>query len=421
MAALWKSVALATALMLIPCAAPAGDWPQWRGPTGMGFTDEKNLPTTWGGKTAENVLWKIDLPKSHNPYSSPIVVGDHVYLTWSLAQPLEHHVTCYQKSDGRQLWDAVVPPGKLKYTDGRATYSAPTPAADAQRVYAVFGSAVVAGLAAADGKVLWRHELERISFDVCMGSSPVLYPGTGTARAVAGQDTIIYLADQNDRKSSLIAFDRKSGAVKWEALRPDAQFAHSTPIVITVKGAPQLVIAASGAVQGADPAGGKIIWWCKNPGDTSSPAFGGGLVYADDGRDPSHTGVCVDPSGTGDVSATNVKWQLPVKNDLSSPIIVGEHLYRQSSRTLQCIKLADGSPVYSEPMPGYHFWASPVATADGLLYFATAGTSYVIKAGPKFEVVAKNDLGDMHFASAAVSDGKIFLRGNKFLFCIGRK
>ncbi len=91
------------------------------------------------------------------------------------------------------------------------------------------------------------------------------------------------------------------------------------------------------------------------------------------------------------------------------------------ARTLQCIKLADGSLVYSEPMPGYHFWASPAATADGLLYFATAGTSYVIKAGPKFEVVAKNDLGDMHFASAAVSDGKIFLRGNKFLFCIGRK
>ena len=126
MAAPWKSVATAVALVLIPCAAPAGDWPQWRGPTGMGFTDEKNLPTTWGGKTAENVLWKIDLPKSHNPYSSPIVVGDHVYLTWSLAQPLEHHVTCYQKSDGRQLWDAVVPPGKLKYTDGRATYASDT-------------------------------------------------------------------------------------------------------------------------------------------------------------------------------------------------------------------------------------------------------------------------------------------------------
>jgi hypothetical protein len=234
------ALALGAAILLAPAFARAGDWPQWRGPTGLGYTDEKDLPLTWGGKTNENVLWKVDLPKSHNPYSSPVAFKDKVVLTWATNEPLAQHVTCYQASDGKQLWDAVVPPGKLKLTDTRGTYCAGTPAADEAGVYVVFGSAVVAALDWG-GNPRWRHDLERVAFDVCAGSSPILY-----------KDTLIYLADMTEKKSSLIAFDRKTGALRWEALRPEMQFAHSTPAIIQVGGKDLMVIAASTAIQGAD-------------------------------------------------------------------------------------------------------------------------------------------------------------------------
>ena len=400
-----------TAALLLAAQAPslAGDWPQWRGPTMLGYTDEKGLPTTWNAKTGENVVWKAEMPKSHRPFSSPIVSRGRVFLTWSLADPVEHHVTCYDKADGKRLWDVTVPPGRLKLTDLRGGYSAPTPCADGERVYAVFGSAVVAALDF-DGKLIWRHELERIEFDVAMGSNPILY-----------QDTVIYLADQLEKKSSLIAFDSKTGAVRWQALRPKVGFAHSTPAVVTIKGTPQLLISASNAVQGVDPASGRVLWWCKATGDTASPAFGGTLVYSDSGRGGSPPGVCIDPTGSGDVTATHLKWTAEVRNDLSSPIIVGDYVYRLSGRSLQCLSLADGKVVYKEPLPGAHAWASPVATADGLIYFATTGRTYIVRAGPTFEIVATNDIGDPHFSMPAVSDGCLYLRGPKNLYCIGKK
>jgi outer membrane protein assembly factor BamB len=401
------ALALGAAILLAPALARAGDWPQWRGPTGLGYTDEKDLPLTWGGKTNENVLWKVDLPKSHNPYSSPVAFKDKVVLTWATNEPLAQHVTCYQASDGKQLWDAVVPPGKLKLTDSRGTYCAGTPAADEAGVYIVFGSAVVAALDW-NGNPRWRHDLERVAFDVCAGSSPILY-----------KDTLIYLADMTEKKSSLIAFDRKTGALRWEALRPEMQFAHSTPAIIQVRGKDLMIIAASTAIQGADPASGKVLWWCKNPGDTSSPAYGAGLVYADSGRGGGNPGAAVDPAGSGEVQP---KWKSDaIKNDLSSPLIVGDCLYRLASRGLQCIKIATGDILYNEPLQGLSAWVSPFATADGRVYYATAGKSCVLKAGPKFEVLATSDLGDPHFASPAVSGGRIYLRGNRQLFCVGKK
>jgi outer membrane protein assembly factor BamB len=403
--------ALASALLLTAhLPTLADDWPQWRGPTTLGYTHEKGLPIRWDGKTGENVLWKVEMPKSHNPYSSPIVSNGRVFVMWSLAQPPEHHLTCYDKSDGKRLWDTVVPPGKFILTDLRGGYGAPTPCADGERVYVVFGSAVIAALDF-DGHVLWRRELSKTNFGVARGSSPILY-----------QDTVVYLADQNMKTSSLIAFDKKTGNVKWEALRPDTGFAHTTPALVAVKGQPQFIIGASSAIQGVDPATGKVLWWCKNSGDTSSPAFGGGLVYNDSGRGSGNAGAAVDPTGVGDVTATHLKWRSDaIRNDLGSPIIVGEYPYRLDSKNLQCIRLATGEIIYRAPLEGLHTWVSPIATPEGHTYYATSGRSYVLKAGPKLEVLAKNDLGDQHFSMAAVSDGRLYLRGPRFLFCVGAK
>src|SRR5690349_3167440 len=125
--------------------AARADWPQWRGPTGKGQSDQ-SLPVKWHVKTGENVLWKAPLPNSDNPYSSPIVSGDRIFVTLTMNKTREHHVLAFDKSTGKPLWDVTVDPGPWTLTDLRGGYAAPTPCADADRLYVLFGSAVLAAL-----------------------------------------------------------------------------------------------------------------------------------------------------------------------------------------------------------------------------------------------------------------------------------
>ncbi|MCI0680622.1 MAG: PQQ-like beta-propeller repeat protein [Gemmataceae bacterium] len=410
------------ACLAIHGVATAGDWPGWRGPTGMGHTTETNLPLTWGGKTGVNVRWKMSLPgQDRNAgqdqnQSSPVVCQGRVFVTASYwpgkpdpgAYPT-HHVACYRAEDGKLLWDVPVPPGPWRLTDLRGGYTAPTPAADAERVYVVFGSAVIAALDY-DGKIVWRNDIKPYKFDVAVGASPVLF-----------EDTVILQCDQLDGQSRLFGFDRKTGAVRWEEPRPSVGFSHSTPVVAQVGGKKQLLVAASNALQGVDPASGKVLWWCAAEGDTVSPVTGNGLVYLDSGR--GSMAVAADPTGTGDVTKTHRKWTIAqMPEGFSSPVIVGDYLYRlHRPEVLKCIRLATGEVVYSERLEGVSTSSSPVATADGLIYLASAGRSFVVKAGPRFTLLATNDLGDASQASAAFADGRIYLKGRKMLYCIAAR
>ena len=401
----------------------AADWPAWRGPTGQGVCPEKDLPLKWDAKKPENILWKVPLPgveakaAQDKNQSSPIVIAGKVFVTMSYwpggaADPKafpEHHVACYQASDGKKLWDVTVEHGPWLLSDLRGGYTAPTPAADAERVYVLFGSSVLAVLDH-DGKPVWRKEIKPYNFDVAVGCSPVLY-----------EDTVILQCDQVNKTSALLAFDRKTGEVKWEQKRPKNDFSHSTPTLVKIKGKPQLLVAASNALQGVDPADGKVLWSCDAKGDTVSPVYGGGLVYIDSGR--GGPAYAVDPTGESDVTKTNRKWTVAqVPQGFSSPVIVGEHVFRlHDPGTLKCWEMSSGEEVYSERLAGASHACSPVAAPDGRIYFASAGKSYVVKAGQKFEVLATNDLGDASEASPAVSDGRIFLKGKQYLWCVGKK
>jgi len=407
----------------------AGDWPGWRGPTGLGFTAEKHLLLTWGGKKNENVLWKAPLPGSDGKarpdqnQSSPIAWRGRVIVTASFwpqgadqKDYPEHHVLCFRASDGKKLWDTEVAPGPWKLTDLRGGYTAPTPATDGERIYVLFGSAVLAALDL-DGKILWREKINPHPFDVAIGSSPVLY-----------HDTVIVLGAMADKKESrLMAFDKRTGRLKWETKRPTMGFGHSTPVIVEVKGKPQMIVCASGigvaadGVVGFDPASGKPLWWCKAAGDAASPAYGAGIVYCDSGR--GGPGVAVDMTGQGDAATTHIRWRVAqVPAGLGSPIIVGGYVYRvHEPGVLRIWKAVTGEQVAARRLNGVSTWSSPVADGAGRIYLANAGKTYVIKAGPKAEVLAVNDLGDDSRASAAVSDGRIFLKGGRFLYCVGKK
>ena len=423
-----RVIFVALGLLWGPLAVHGGEnWPQFRGPTGLGYTEEKSLPLQWGGPANENVLWKSPLDGAG--HASPIVWGDAV-LVCTVKWPgdgapkaeviPDHHVACYRVADGKLQWDTVVPPGPWKRNDFRSGpgggYAGPTPVSDGKLIYCVFGSSVIAALDF-QGQIVWRKEIVPSTFDVTVGSSPILY-----------RETVILLcAMAKAGDSSVIAFDKASGEVKWQQKFPDMSFAHSTPVIIPVKEKPQLLVLASGmgekdnALRSLDPANGKLLWWCRGAGDAASPAFGAGLVYFDSGR--GGKGVAVDPTGEGNVSATHIRATGPNMSEaISSPIIVGPHVYRlHSPNVLKCWEAATGKLMYSERLADIStVWASPIADGNGRIYFANAGKSYVVQSGPEFRVLAVNDLGDGNHPSPAVAPGRLFLVGMKNVYCVGK-
>jgi outer membrane protein assembly factor BamB len=350
--------------------------------------------------------------------SSPIVWKDRVFVTAAFwpkgveqTEYPEHRVACYSAADGKPLWDVAVKPGPWRLKDLRAGYAAPTPATDGERVYALFGSSVLAALDI-DGKPVWRKEISPHHWDVGVGTSPVLF-----------EETVLVLADgTKPEQSRLIAFDKKTGDVKWEKPRPKMNFSHSTPLLIEVNSVRQLIIAASSELQGVDPRNGQVLWWAKTKGDVPTPVFGGGLVYSEDGR--GGPAVAVEPTGTGDVTATLVKWKTkPIPEGYSSPTIAGEYVYRiHSPGILKCLRLSDGEVVYSERLPsGIELAASPILTPEKNLLFASGGKSIVVPAGPTFEIAATSELNDASPASPAAAGGRIYIKGAKYLYCIGSK
>lgn len=422
-----RTLAVVAVLALGAAARADEEWSQFRGPTGLGITAEKNLPLTWDAGKGENIAWKA--PLVGEGHASPIVWGDKIFITtvrWPGGKPdpktmPEHHVLCYQAADGKLAWDTQIDPGPWRREDFRSGpgggYAAPTPATDGKHVFVVFASAVMAAVDF-EGKVAWRQEIKPFSFDVTIGGSPILHG-----------DSILFLcAMAKASDSRLVAFSKADGSVKWEAKMPKIGFAHSTPLLIDVKGKPQVVVIASGiganpeALQAFDPADGKRLWWCKSAGDASSPAYGKGILYTDSGRGGS--GTAVDPTGEGDVGATHVKWTVGgLSEAIASPIIAGDHVFRlQNPGVLRIWNVADGAETDKQRLPGVSStWASPIADGDGRVYFASGGKSTVVKVGPKVEILAVNDLGDPNHASPAVSKGRLYIAGLKNLWCIAAK
>ena len=408
----WSVCFIAGMIGLVSEAARCGDWPQWRGPKATGVCREKDLPLSWGPKEGAGVLWKAKLPDSDDANSSPIVWRDRVFVTTT--KGAGHRVACFRASDGKGLWQTRIAAGPRRPKDTRGGGLAdPTPATDGQRVYVLFGTAVLAAMNFDDGKIAWKQPLKKHAFDVTTGSSPILAGGS-----------LILFSGLTDKTSNITAYDPKTGRVKWETPLPKIGFGHSTPAITSVGGRLQLIVSVNdkaAGLLGVDPASGKILWSAPGDGETASPAVGSDMIYCDSGRGGSD-GYAVDLTKAAAGGQIALKWKLSKPSqELSSPIIMGKYLYRLGSGgKLLCRKLADGSEVYRKRLDVTSRWASPIATADGRIYFATAGKSVVIQAGPTFKTLAVNDLGDASHASPAFSNGRIFLKGRKYLYCIAK-
>jgi outer membrane protein assembly factor BamB len=312
------------------------------------------------------------------------------------------------RADGKIVWDREIEPTlpeKERIRDHG--YAGPTPACDGDSIYAFFGKSGVVKLDM-DGKVLWRKSVGEGLHGWGCGTSPVLY-----------KNLVIVNASVESR--SLVALDKATGDEAWRARGMNASW--NTPHLVSLPGGKQeLVVSVKDKILAYDPATGKELWNCEGIHDYVCPSIvsNDGIVYAIGGR--RSQAVAVKAGGQGDVTASHQLWRADVGANVASPVVVGNHLYWVSDRnqTAYCLSLKDGSIVYSQKVG--QPYASMVA-ADAKLYsvFRRGGT-LVLAAKPEYEELGRNRFEDSSIfdGSPAISDGQIFLRSDRFLYCIGK-
>ncbi|MBS0262860.1 MAG: PQQ-binding-like beta-propeller repeat protein [Planctomycetes bacterium] len=396
------------------------DWPAFRGTTGMGVSTAKNLPVEW--HETKNVVWKTPLPGPGA--SSPIVIGDRIYLTaytgyfipnqqGGSLEELQRHLIALRRTDGQIEWDRALPaklPEEKQIRDHG--YAANTPAADAERVYAFFGKS---GVMAFDhsGKTLWETDVGSKTNGWGTSASPVLF----------GDLVIINASVESE---SLIALDRRTGAEVWRA--QGIRESWNTPVVIQAEsGRQELIVATHGNVLAFAPATGQSLWSCKTDiGWYMVPSIvaDAGIVYCLGGRS-GIAALAVRAGGSGDVTATHRLWTSVKGSNVTSPIVRDGHLYwmHEQSGVAYCAKLATGEIVYERRLERAGQVYASALLADGRIYYLTRdGRTFVLAATPDFEQLAINDLrdGSVFNGSPAVDGSRLLIRSDKYLYCIGK-
>jgi outer membrane protein assembly factor BamB len=382
-------------------------WPRWRGPSGQGVASGTGYPDTWSG--TQNVLWKIRVPGNGN--SSPIVWRDRIFLTTAQQGGSRLSLLAFRRADGVQLWEAAVPAGRNNSAHPKNGYASATPATDGERVYVSFGSR---GLFAFDleGKLLWQRDLGRIDNYHGAAGSPLFY-----------KDRIILYQDQ-DSGGFIAAFDARTGQQIWKTAR-QASVGWGTPVAVHVGDHDEIIVNGQSRVLAYDPLTGRELWRC---GGSSyevipTPVVGYGLVFCASGRvGPT---LAIRPGGQGDVTSSHLAWSTPRGSPfVPSPILVGEHLYtvNDMASIVTSFEATSGRVVWQGRLGVAQregFSASPVAV-DGKVFFTNDdGETFVLRAGPTFQLMHVNNIGERTLASPALVDGRWYIRTDQHLFAIG--
>ncbi len=413
----------ALALLALTVSAHAANWPAWRGDAeGSGITTETALPLKWSA--TENVKWKVALPERGN--STPVIWGDRVFIT----QPdgAKRLVMAFDRKDGKLLWQAGPTYEEKEPTHPTNPTCSASPVTDGERVIASFGSAGIFAFDM-DGKELWRAEHGKVDHEWGYAISPVIH------------GDLCFIANGAGSSWWLAALDKKTGKEVWRVTAPPVDASErtdgfagkddgitgswSTPIIVKTGAREELVMTWPEKMIAYDPATGRELWRDAgmNPLIYTSPMAGEGVIIGSGGF--GGTTVAVKPGGSGDVAASHRLWQKKRdKQRIGSGVITRGHLYiLNTPGVAQCIDLKTGEQVWEERLAGSggksQSWASMVLSGDRIYIMNQAGDTIVLKAAPKFEVLAVNPLNDgQSNSSVAVSDGELFLRTHKHLWCI---
>jgi outer membrane protein assembly factor BamB len=402
--------------------AAAEDWPQFRGQGTRGVSAETGLPLLWSAM--DNVAWKAAIPGES--WSSPIVWGDRVFLTTATDGGASCRVLSLDRRTGKILWDKEAfrqAPGKK---EGRNTFATPTPATDGERVYVCFGDGSFAAFDFA-GRVLWTNRGHRFHGQHGLATSPVLYRDLlimARDGSSDGEDAKLGWQTPWDQ-SYVLALDTKTGQERWRGKRGYSRISHGVPALWTAPdGRVQVVSEAGDVVQGFDAATGERLWSSEVIGEGKVPStvVGDGLVFTAGGWGGKETIKAFRLGGRGELGETNLVWeQKKGMPKVPSLVYVKPHLFAVTdSGVASCIKSLTGELVWQQRVGG-SFSASPLAAEGRIYLLADDGETTVIEASSTFKVLAKNRLDEKAQASIAASRGKLFVRTEKNLFCIGGK
>jgi outer membrane protein assembly factor BamB len=378
------------------------DWPEFRGPTGQGNSDERGLPLMWS--ETKNVRWKVAIPG--RGWSSPSIHGDRIWLTTATDEGKSLRAISVDRNTGAILQNVEVFRVKsLGNFNSKNSQASPTPVLEGDRVYLHFGAYGTACITQS-GEIIWKTRLDYDNGQHGPGGSPVIY------------DNLLILSCDGQDVQYVVALDKLSGKIKWKKLREGYQ-AYTTPLVVRLPSGDQVISPGAFRAVSYEPRTGKELWQVRYGDGFSNvprPVYGNGLVFICTGfQQPSLLAVRLD--GRGDVTKSHIAWTLKRGVSLTpSPLLVGDELYMVSDNGVaSCIDAKTGAPYWQVRLGGNHS-ASPIY-ADGRIYFLSEeGESVVIAPGKDFKALAKNQLDGPTLASMAVSNGSIFVRSQTHLY-----
>lgn len=412
---------------LLSGTAAEPEWPRFRGPNGSGIAMGAQPPTAWSD--TQNLKWKTELPGPGT--SSPILVGDRVFLTcWTgpgVAKgrsALSRELVCVDRASGQVKWTRSVtgetPADEYEGYLPEHGYASHTPASDGERVFVYFGRGGAAAFTL-DGQQLWHVKLGNGANQKNWGSaaSPVLH-----------KDTVIITA--SEEAHAVIALDKQTGKEVWRAPGSALEYVFGTPVLAGSPAQPELVFALPEELWALNPDTGKLRWFTATglPGNIApSVVTGDGVVFAFGGF-PQLGAVAVKTGGRGDVSGTHQLWRTRDSTYVPTPVLHEGRLYVVTDQGFAlCLDAKSGELVFKERLPGASatgrggkpFYASPVLANGNFYAVSRRNGTFVIAAQPQFKLVAHNVLASdttQFNATPAASGKELFLRSDKFLYCL---
>jgi outer membrane protein assembly factor BamB len=405
-----------TGPVLVDDSTPAGlrneYWPCWRGASGDARREKATGPLNWSD--SKSVVWKTEVPG--RGHSSPIIWGEHIYLTTADETTNTLSVLCYEGDTGKLKWDTPIYQGSFSARHAKNSHASATPACDGRQIYVPFVADGSLWLSAVgfDGKPAWKTAIGPFMTQWGYGSSPTIYKDLVI---IAGENCGDRLANVAALTSYLAAVRTKTGEILWRVRRP-RENTFGAPIVAEVSGRPQLLLGGAGQINSYDPASGAELWSCgwSGPRSASTVAFTKDRVFATtDGET-----ICVQGDGAGDVTGDHLLWrQKKGASDIPSPLYHDGRLYLVNDKGLaSCLDGESGKVVWNERLQGL-FSSSLTLVGDRLYATNEEGTTYVLKAGRQYELLATNKLGDEVLASPVPMGNRLLIRSTRFLWCLG--
>ena len=396
-----------TLLLLLGSLIFVQDWPQFRGPTGQGVSDERDVPLTWS--ETKNVRWKTAIPG--RGWSSPVIQADRIWLTTATEEGRSLRAIAVNVNTGAIEQNVEVFRLKSpKLLNSKNSFASPTPVVEGDRVYLHFGAYGTACITQS-GEIVWKTTLEYDNGQHGPGGSPIIY------------DDLLIVSCDGLEVQFVTALDKATGKVRWKKTREGYQ-AYTTPLVVNLPAGDQVISPGAFQAIAYEPRTGKEIWRVKYAEGFSNvprPVYGQGLVFICTGfQEPSL--LAVQPDGRGDVTKSKIVWKLDRAIPRTpSPLLVGNELYIVTDNGIAtCIDAKTGEELWRARLGGNHS-ASPIYAGGRIYFLSEEGESVVIAPGRQLKHLATNQIDGPTLASMAVSHSSIFIRSQTHLYRISDK